>query len=170
MSFETFPGYHINVPEIFHPAPVERPPIFNTSETIAPLLHLAQYLSPEARALRKAAVAKANWEYRAYTSGNPRAALDPLFYWHLRGARANIAHIEALTKKALEGKGGADPRVAPRLKRDFPQINLNKTPGTYQGDVNTSSVVTPTSNVMNNDDFSTGGYVEPGDLTQNEEQ
>lgn len=70
MGFESLPNKLGAIPE-FHPLPVQTPPTYNTQAAIAPLLHLADYLSPRKRAMRKAAVAKANYEYRMYRPGGP---------------------------------------------------------------------------------------------------
>lgn len=105
MSFETFqhlPNYDLQIPR-FTPVNIPPPPVYNTTETIAPLLHLAEYLSPDARALRKAVVAKANFEYRAYTSGNPKAFLDPQFYLRLR-AMQRQDQLRQLQMDALRRK------------------------------------------------------------------
>ena len=40
--------------------------------------------------MRKAAVAKANWEYRAYASGNPMALMHPMLATDLELKRAKI--------------------------------------------------------------------------------
>lgn len=65
MAFETLPDHNLQIPE-FHPVQVAPPPVYNTAATIAPLLKLAEYMSPESRAHRKALIAKANYEYWLY--------------------------------------------------------------------------------------------------------
>lgn len=69
MSFETLKSHDLDTAAFLNasrPVPVERPPVYDTAATIAPLLKLADYMSPEKRAQRQAIIAKANYEYWMY--------------------------------------------------------------------------------------------------------
>src|SRR5450631_1947547 len=71
MGFENLqrlPSAQLDIPK-YQPYIQPPPPVYDTSATIHSLQALAEYMSPNARALRQAAVAKANYEYRMYRPG-----------------------------------------------------------------------------------------------------
>lgn len=103
-SFQELPSRNLQIPDQ-HFASVSAPPVYDTSQSIKQITALAAYLSPDARARRKAAVAKANYEYRLYSSGTNK---DPFFLYKVRAY--NDAHM-----KAINGKLGGQPWTAREL-------------------------------------------------------
>lgn len=119
-NFQQLPSHDLHVPE-FHPLPVPAPPVYNTTETIAPLLNLANYLSPVERAKRKAVIAKANYEYRLYAGGgDPRLIKDPFFYLKRQKLMTDIMAKQAYMKKLnRSGHAPVNPIAAERYKQVF---------------------------------------------------
>lgn len=135
MGFASLPNRLGNLPEIYHAIPVERPPVYDTTAMITPLLHLADHFSPESRAKRQAAVAKANYEYRLYAGGG----MDKLWWMknqqqqmQMRLTASNIAKNEAYVKK-LNERSGAD-KEAQQMANYF---------GTTLTTPSATSIVTP---------------------------
>lgn len=103
-QFVQLPNRLGSLPEIFRPVNIPAPPVYDTGALVKPILNLAEYLSPESRAKRKAAVAKANFEYRMYSSDN-MATKDPFYYYKLREYQDRHRRTNAYINKA--GKGAA---------------------------------------------------------------
>jgi hypothetical protein len=119
-NFQQLPSHDLHVPE-FHPAQVPAPPVYNTTETIAPLLNLANYLSPVERAKRKAVIAKANYEYRLYSGGgDPRLIKDPFFYLKRQKLMTDIMAKQAyMNRLNKSGHAPIDPNAARRMQKFF---------------------------------------------------
>lgn len=81
MPFDRLENRIGSLPEIYHSIPVERPPVYDTSKMLQPLLSLADYLSPHKKALRQMEIAKANAEYRALMPGGRD---EQMWYWKLK--------------------------------------------------------------------------------------
>lgn len=127
MPFDRLPNaITAPLPEIFHPIPIERPPVYPTGEMIKPILALADYLSPDSRAKRKAAVAKANYEYRLYQPGG--IAENQALWKYKTNVLAQRAAYLKIENENLKARGLA-PSAA---KTDyFRQHNLGAAPAEH---------------------------------------
>lgn len=101
-QLQTLPARLGNIPEIFHPTNIPAPPVYNTDAAVAPLLKLAEYLSPDARARRKAAVAKAAYDYWMYAPGG-QAYKNVTWLNEQRGRERQIKtlQIDALNRRKI---------------------------------------------------------------------
>lgn len=100
MGFDRLPDRLGSLPELYHPVQPVAPPIQNTSEMIKPLLHLAEYLSPESRARRKAIVAEAAFNYWKYAPGGP--AEKEYMWLNIERARRQEEHNLSMRSKKLD--------------------------------------------------------------------
>ena len=142
MSFATFqvlPNKLGNIPE-FRPLPVPEPPVYNTTAAITPLLKLADYLSPRQRAIRQAATARANYEYKMYMSGqNPNKVPDPFFAYKLQHHKNRLAADAVRLQKLSQGFTLTPAQVAagfggPKQDNFGPQVYYNDADDEYNDD------------------------------------